>query len=78
MLKMTIKVGDRVRNIYDGFEGIVIAVWDGKYKVPHYDGEQFNPYRITVRFGQDYIEKFGVGLVENGTILLPMEHLEKI
>ncbi|KKN78484.1 hypothetical protein LCGC14_0350160 [marine sediment metagenome] len=42
------KAGDRVRNIYSGKAGVVIKVWDGKYTVSYYKGEQYNPYRITV------------------------------
>ncbi len=74
---MTIKAGDRVKNKYTGFEGIVMDVWDGKYTMPH-DEEQFNPYRVTVRFGQDYIEQFGNGLLGDGTVLQRMEYLEKL
>lgn len=73
-----LKVGDKVRDIYNNFEGIVIDVWDGKYTVDYYTGEQFNPYRITVRFGQDYIEKYGGGILGDGTVTKKTEALKKI
>ena len=72
-----LKVGDIIRNIYHNFEGVVLDVWDGKYTCFHYAIEQFNPYRITVQYGQDYIEKFGVGL-GNGTVMQRVEYLEKV
>ena len=75
---MTIKIGDVVRDKYTGFNGIVVNIWNGKYNTPYYSGEMFNSYRITVRFGTDYIKRFGSGLCENGTILKQLEHLEKV
>ena len=74
--KQKLKVGDKVRNIHNNFEGVIINIWDGKYTCSYYNGEQFNPYRIMVRFGQDYIMKFGGGLCGDGTIMLKLEHLE--
>ena len=62
------KVGDRVRNIYTGKTGTVLDVWDGKYTVDYYKGEQYNPYRIRVR-------------LDNSNPIPPsfkMEHLEVI
>ena len=74
----TIKVDDKVRDIYDGCEGIVLGIWDGKFTTPAYKGEQYNPYRVTVRWGKDYIERFGGGMTGDGTVTTRMESLEKI
>ena len=60
-----IKIGSKVRNRYTRYEGIVLQIW----------GERFNPYRVKVRFGQDYIDRFGGGLLGDGTVLQRMEAL---
>ena len=63
--------GDRVRDKYTGETGTVLDVWDGKYRADYYEGEQFNPYRITVRF-----DNSTDGLLGDGTELRKAEHLE--
>ena len=65
------KVGDRVRNIYSGKTGVILDVWDGKYSVDYYEGEQYNPYRITVTF-----DNSTEGVTGKGTVVQKMEHLE--
>ena len=75
---MGLLVGDKVRDIYRGSKGIVLDVWDRKYFCSYYEGEQYNPYRITVRFGRDYIEKYGGGCLGDGTVIVKSEHLEKL
>ena len=44
-----LKVGDRVRHKYNRSLGTIVKIWDGKYNVSYYEGEQYNPYRITVK-----------------------------
>lgn len=36
---------------------------------------QYNPYRVTVKMERDYIDKYGGGLLGNGTITVKMEAL---
>lgn len=65
--------GDRVRNIYTNKEGTILDVWDGKYTVSYYDGEQYNPYRITVELDHS------AGEAPSGYIYnFKAEHLEII
>lgn len=48
-----IKVGSRVHEKYGTGKGVVVAIWDGKYYVDYYEGEQYNPYRIMVLLDGD-------------------------
>ena len=73
-----IRVGDKVKDKTTGYEGTVTSIWDGKYTQWFYEGEQFNPYWITVRFGLDYITKFGGGILGDGTVTMAIESLEKL
>ena len=65
------KVGDRVRNRYTKKTGVILKIWDGKYRIDYYKGEQYNPYRITIKLDNS-IE----GVAGDGTIMQKMEHLE--
>ena len=65
--KQKLKVGDRARNVYDGREGVVIDIWDGKFTTPCYEGEQYNPYRISVRLDNS----------DNVPSNFKLEHLER-
>ena len=47
------KISDRVKNKYTKETGIILDIWDGKYTVDYYDGEQYNPYRIMVLLDGD-------------------------
>lgn len=67
------KVGDRVRHKYEGYPGTITKIWDGKYTVPYYEGEQFNPYRITVEF--DHLPDTPI---EFYTKNVKAEHLEDV
>ncbi len=67
------QIGDSI--IYQGYAGTILDIWEGKYTCPYYDGEQYNPYRITVRMGREYCDKYGYGLCEDGTITAKMEAL---
>ena len=52
-----LQVGDRVRHKYLRREiGTVVNVWDGIYHVDYYDGDQYNPYRITVKIDEEFRE----------------------
>ncbi len=46
------KVGERVKDKYTGEVGIILDIWDGNYTVDCYKGRQYNPYRVTVKFGK--------------------------
>ena len=72
MTRIDKKVGDRITNKFTKRAGVILNIWDGKYRVDHYKGEQYNPYRVTVKYdnGRD-------GVLGNGTVLQKMEHLEK-
>ena len=67
------EVGDKIR--FKGFAGGIVGIWDGIYESPFFNGKQYNPYRITVKMCQEYIDKFGVGLCANGTITVLAEAL---
>lgn len=66
--KEELEVGDRVRDKYRGWIGTIIKVWDGKYYVDYYEGECYNPNRVTV--------KLDVG--DDSIIMARAEHLERI
>ena len=40
---MTIKVGDRVTQIYTGDIGTIVNIWDGKYTCSYYVGGTIQP-----------------------------------
>ena len=64
------EVGDHI--IHEGFPGVIIKITDGKT----IDGG-YNPYRVIVRMGPDYIKKFGSGLAQDGRIWATMESLSE-
>ena len=68
-----IKVGDRVRYKYGGYQGTIVGIWDGKYNTSYYEGEQYNPYRIRVEMDHQPNTS-----VEFYTWSCKLEHLEKI
>jgi len=70
-----LEVGCRVKNIYSGEVGTVLKVWDGKYFCDYYEGEQYNPHRITVKYDNP---RYGPGVCHNGTFNAMPEELEVI
>ncbi len=67
------KVGDRVIDIYTSRIGTILNIWDGKYTCSHYEGEQYNPYRITVQW-----DNSTDGVCGDGTMTSKAEYLETI
>ncbi|MBA7499217.1 hypothetical protein ES704_01957 [subsurface metagenome] len=65
------EVGDRVTNRFTKQTGIIIDIWDGKYSVDYYEGEQYNPYRVRVK-----LDNSTGGAVEESIVNQKIEHLE--